>query len=353
MTWFDRPLLALESSCDETSAAVLVRRTILSNRVASQAEMHERWGGVVPEAAARAHVEAMLPVIRQSLSDAGMRLGDMGAIAVTNRPGLIGALSVGLTTAKALSFALNVPLIGVHHIEGHLMSPFGITDGHDDAPSFPHLALVVSGGHTEVVLLDAPGHFRLLGQTIDDAAGEAFDKSARLLGLPYPGGRAVQELAKLGKPTYVLPRGLKGDTFDFSFSGFKTAVSRLIEKEGDALRRADLACSVQETITEVLSSRAVAAAESVGVAEITLVGGVAANERLREQLQTRAQRAGLRLIVPPFSLCTDNAGMIGLAASWRLAAGQRDDLDLDAYPNAELPADLDEAELGTIDENLA
>lgn len=353
MTWFDRPLLALESSCDETSAAILDGRRILSNRVASQAEMHERWGGVVPEAAARAHVDAMLPVIRQSLFDAGMHLSDLGAIAVTNRPGLIGALSVGLTTAKALSFALSIPLIGVHHIEGHLMSPFAIIEGYDDTPAFPHLALVVSGGHTEVVLLEAPGRFKLLGQTIDDAAGEAFDKSARLLGLPYPGGRAIQELAKQGKPTYTLPRGLKGDTFDFSFSGFKTAVSRLIEKEGDALRRADLACSVQETITEVLSSRAIAAAESAGVSDITLVGGVAANERLRDQLRSRAERAGLRLIVPPFSLCTDNAGMIGLAGSWRLAAGQRDSLDLDAYPNAELPIDLDEAELGPVDEHLA
>lgn len=312
-------------------------RRILSNVVASQAEMHERWGGIVPEAAARAHVDAMLPVIHDALAEADTDLKHITAIAVTNRPGLIGALSVGLTTAKALAFALKVPLLGVHHIEGHLMSPFGIVDGHDDPPPFPHVALVVSGGHTELVEVSEPGGYRLVGQSIDDAAGEAFDKSARLLGLPYPGGRAIQERAKAGTPRYQLPKGLSGDTSDFSFAGFKTAVARLVEKEGDRLSISDMAASIQETITDVLSARAVAAAEKLNTTVLTVVGGVAANQRLRERLAERASRAGIRVIVPPYSLCTDNAGMIGLAASWRFARGERDTRDLDAFPNAELP----------------
>lgn len=353
MNWHEGPLLAIESSCDETSASVLDRRRILSNMVASQTEMHERWGGVVPEAAARAHVEAILPVIREALDQADVGLADLSGIAVTNRPGLIGALSVGLTAAKALAFSLDLPLVGVHHIEGHLMSPFGVVDGFDDPPPFPHLALVVSGGHTELVAVRGPGSYELLGHTIDDAAGEAFDKSARLLGLPYPGGRAIQELALQGSPRYLLPKGLRGPTLDFSFSGFKTAVSRLVEHEGADLNLADAAASIQETITDVLTERALAAADSIGSDVLTVVGGVAANVRLRQKLTEQGSRAGVRIIVPPVSLCTDNAGMIGLAGSWRLAQGERDGFDLDAFPNAELPTHSDESELGTVHDDLA
>lgn len=211
MTLYDRPILALETSCDETSAAVIVGRTVLSNIVASQIEMHQKWGGVVPEAAARAHLEAVLPVIQDALATAGKTLDDIGAIAVTNRPGLVGALSVGVTAAKALAFAKSLPIIGIHHLEGHLMSPLAL----EEALPFPHTCLIVSGGHTELVAVRAPGQYEIVGETRDDAAGEAFDKGARLLGLGYPGGRAIQELALQGNPKrYPLPKGLSGDTIE-------------------------------------------------------------------------------------------------------------------------------------------
>jgi N6-L-threonylcarbamoyladenine synthase len=335
LTFFDRPLLALETSCDETSAAVLDGRTILSNVVASQVEMHQKWGGVVPEAAARAHVEALIPMIEEALSIAGLRKGELGAIAVTNRPGLVGALSVGVTAAKALAFALRIPLIGVHHLEGHILSTLAL----EQPPPFPHTCLIVSGGHTEIVDVRAPGEYHIVGQTIDDAAGEAFDKGARLLGLGYPGGRAIQELARQGDPKrYPLPKGLSGDTIDFSFSGLKTAVLRLTEREGDDLNIRDAAASLQHVIVSVLTERALRAAEAMSSPALTLVGGVAANEALRESLARECKRAGLTFASPPISLCTDNAAMIGLAASLRLAKGERSDYELEALPNSDLPA---------------
>ena len=330
----DALILALETSCDETSAAVVRGTTILSNVVSSQAELHAKWGGVVPEAAARAHVEAILPVISEALTLASSSLVELDAIAVTNRPGLVGALSVGVTAAKALAFSLDKPLLGIHHLEGHLMSPLAT----DPLLPFPHLCLIVSGGHTELVRVDDWGKTTILGQTIDDAAGEAFDKSARLLGLGYPGGFAIQEAAKSGDPTrYKLPKGLSGDTLNFSFSGLKTAVLRLVEKEGDSLSIPDAAASVQEAIVSVLAERAVRAAEAFGAEVLTLAGGVAANSRLRELLSREASQAGIRLVTPPVELCTDNAAMIGLAAAVRFARGERDDLSLEALPNAPLP----------------
>lgn len=333
MTLFDRPLLALETSCDETSAAVLVGREVRSNVVASQIEMHRKWGGVVPEAAARAHLEAMLPVIQEALDLSGLGLPDLGAIAVTNRPGLVGALSVGVTAAKALGLTLDIPVLGVHHLEGHLMSPLSVTD----ALPFPHLCLIVSGGHTELVAVEAPGQYRIVGETRDDAAGEAFDKGARLLGLGYPGGRAIQEAAKTGNPKrYPLPKGLSGDTTDFSFSGLKTAVLRLVEKEGDHLSVPDAAASLQETIVSVLTERALRAVRQLDGTALTLVGGVAANVALRERLREKCARQGIAFFTPPIDLCTDNAAMIGLAASHRLAKGEHDGDDLNAFPNAEL-----------------
>ncbi|MFN8218962.1 MAG: tRNA (adenosine(37)-N6)-threonylcarbamoyltransferase complex transferase subunit TsaD [Fimbriimonadales bacterium] len=330
----DALILALETSCDETSAAVVRGTTILSNVVSSQAALHAKWGGVVPEAAARAHVEAILPVISEALTGASRSLAEVDAIAVTNRPGLVGALSVGVTAAKALAFSLDKPLLGIHHLEGHLMSPLAT----DPSLPFPHLCLIVSGGHTELVRVDGWGQTTILGQTIDDAAGEAFDKSARLLGLGYPGGFAIQEAAKTGDPArYKLPKGLSGDTLNFSFSGLKTAVLRLVEKEAENLSIPDAAASVQEAIASVLAERAVRAAEAFGAEVLTLAGGVAANARLRELLNRESNQAGIRLVTPPVDLCTDNAAMIGLAAAVRFGRGERDDLSLEALPNAPLP----------------
>lgn len=327
-------ILALETSCDETSAAVLDGRKILSNVVASQMALHGKWGGVVPEAAARAHVEAILPTIEEALTQAGAQLRALKAIAVTNRPGLIGALSVGVTAAKALAYGLGIPLIGIHHLEGHLCSPLALEE---DLP-FPHVCLIVSGGHTELVSVRALGDYELVGETRDDAAGEAFDKGARLLGLGYPGGLAIQQAAAGGDPKrYPLPQGLTGDTIDFSFSGLKTAVLRLVEKEGAALTVPDAAASLQEAIVSVLTERAIRACRQLDASALTVVGGVAANLALRDRLAKAALREGVRLLVPPIELCTDNAAMIGLAAYWRLARGESDTLDLDAHPTAPLP----------------
>lgn len=327
MTWFDRPILAVETSCDETSAAVIHGREVLSNVVSSQIELHKKWGGIVPEAAARAHVEAILPVIEEALV---VPMDEIGGIAVTNRPGLVGALSVGVTFAKGLAYARKLPLIGVHHLEGHILSTFA-----QGTPPFPHVCLIVSGGHTELVMVKGLGQYEIIGETRDDAAGEAFDKSARLLGLGYPGGYAIQELARQGKPRYSLPRGLSGDTLDFSFSGFKTAVLRLTQNEPD-LNRADAAASIEETITDVLTERALRACDHFEASALSLVGGVAANLKLRSKLADACDRIDLPFFVPPLSLTTDNAAMIGIAGSWRLAASERSGWDLDCLSSASL-----------------
>lgn len=327
------PLLAIETSCDETSMAVLQGREILANIVASQIEMHQKWGGVVPEAAARVHVESIIPVYREALQVSGV--SEISAVAVTNRPGLVGALSVGLSAAKAIAYAKKIPLIGVHHLEGHLMSPLG--DPAVELP-FPHISLIVSGGHTELVRVSEPGDSEILGETRDDAAGEAFDKGARLLGLGYPGGRAIQQAAESGDPTrYKLPRSMMSSPREFSFSGLKTAMLRLVQTEGSAISIPDAAASLQAAIVDVLVSKAIQACEDNDLRTLTLVGGVSANKPLRETLHKKALQNGIALIVPPFHLSTDNAAMIGLAGSIRLARGERDHFDLDVNPNADIP----------------
>lgn len=331
--FFEHPILAIESSCDETSASVVVGSSVRSNIVSSQVDLHRQWGGVVPEAAARAHVEAILPVVEEALAFASIGLGEIGAIAATNRPGLVGALSVGVSAAKALAFSLDVPLLGVHHLEGHLLSPLATRT---DLP-FPHTCLIVSGGHTELVEVKGFGEYKIVGQTRDDAAGEAFDKGARLLGLGYPGGKAIQDAALAGSPgRYKLPRGLSGDTIDFSFSGLKTAMLRLVQGEGANISVPDAAASLQETIVAVLVERAIRAARHLDSRALTLVGGVAANKPLRERLAAACSLEGIEFVTPPIEMCTDNAAMIGLAASTRLARGERDGFDLDCFATCEL-----------------
>jgi N6-L-threonylcarbamoyladenine synthase len=305
--------------------------------------MHERYGGVVPELASRDHIRRLLPLTQQALSQAGISLQQLGAIAYTRGPGLAGALLVGAGAAVSMAFALGVPALGVHHLEGHLLSPFLSAD----PPEFPFVALLVSGGHTQLMRVDGVGRYTLLGETIDDAAGEAFDKSAKVLGLGYPGGPALSRLAEQGDPSaFALPRPLlhSGD-LDFSFAGLKTAVLTQARKLGDALpaRRADLAAATEAAIVDVLVHKAAAALQRTGLERLVVAGGVGANRRLRAQLAALAQGHGWRLHYPDIVLCTDNGAMIALAAAmrWQCGAwGQEDwaSLAFDVYPRWPLEA---------------
>ena len=328
-------VLAIESSCDETAAAVVRDgRTVLSNIVASQIADHAEYGGVVPEIASRKHMEAIVPVIECALRQARVSLELIEGIAVTQGPGLAGALLVGLATAKAMAYATGKPIIGVNHIEGHLLAIFL-----EHEVSFPYVALAVSGGHTHLYLVEGPGRYVTLGQTLDDAAGEAFDKVAKLIGLPYPGGAVIDRLAETGDPTAIrFPRPLIHDqSLNFSFSGLKTSVRYFLRDNPDLLddarRLAHLCASVQAAIVEVLVNKTVRAARRLGVHCVTASGGVTCNRALRRELLKACKRDGLQLRLAEPALCTDNAAMIGILAERKLAmGGHASSLDADIRP---------------------
>jgi N6-L-threonylcarbamoyladenine synthase len=327
-------ILGIESSCDETAAAVVADgRRILGNVVATQFELHAVYGGVVPELAARRHLENIVPVIQGALDQAGVGLKDLDGLAATQRPGLIGALVVGMAVAKALAYSLRLPLAGVHHLESHIAALW-LTDS---PPPFPFVALVVSGGHTNLYRVDSLLSMTLLARSRDDAAGEAFDKVAKLMGLGYPGGVVIEALALNGNPTnYDLPRPrILKEPLTFSFSGLKTAVAYLLKNHpeiiGEPAARADLAASFQEAVVASLLTRAWKALELTGCRHLAVCGGVAANGRLRRALQEQAAATGVDLFLPPLSLCTDNAAMVAALGYYRLMAGERLDLTADVY----------------------
>ena len=322
-------VLGIESSCDETGVALVETGSarvpaLLAHALHSQVDMHQAYGGVVPELASRDHIRRVLPLAGEVLAASGCALGDVDVVAYTRGPGLAGALLVGAGVACALGAALGKPVLGVHHLEGHLLSPFLS----QDPPQFPFIALLVSGGHTQLMQVDGVGRYALLGETIDDAAGEAFDKSAKLLGLGYPGGPALSRLAEQGDPaSFKLPRPLlhSGD-LDFSFAGLKTAVLTQVRKLGDDLERhkADLAASTEAAIVEVLVRKSLAALDRSGLQRIVVAGGVGANRRLRAQLDAACRKRGVRVHYPELALCTDNGAMIALAAAMRLQAGAQE-----------------------------
>lgn len=316
--------LGIESSCDETGIALYKMGTgLLAHALHTQIAMHSEYGGVVPELASRDHVRRVIPLVRQVLQEAGVSLKQIDAIAYTQGPGLGGALLVGASVANALAFALDLPTIGIHHLEGHLLSPLLS----DPAPEFPFVALLVSGGHTQLMRVDGIGEYQLLGETLDDAAGEAFDKSAKLLGLGYPGGPALAALAAQGRPDiYKLPRPmLRSGDFDFSFSGLKTAVLTLVKQSNNELQtRADIAYAAQEAIIDVLAHKAKAALAHTGLDQLVVAGGVGANKMLRERLTHDIEKRGGRVFYPDLEFCTDNGAMIAFAGALRLAKQQGD-----------------------------
>lgn len=328
-------ILAIESSCDETAVAIIKNGyEILSNVVSTQIEIHRKYGGVVPEIASRKHLELINIVIQEALDQANMTLDDVTHIAVTYGPGLVGALLVGVATAKSLAFSAGKPLIGVHHIEGHICANFLVKQDFQ----FPLICLVVSGGHTNIIKITSHAQYLLLGQTKDDAAGEAYDKIARALGLPYPGGPQIEQLAKEGNPNAIeLPRAWLGDeSFDFSFSGLKSAVLNYINKakmKGIEINTADVAASFQQAVLDVLVQKTVHAAVQHNIDTILLAGGVAANGMLRDQLQEAAKLHNIQVYYPPIHFCTDNAAMIGAAAHYKAVKGDYADLSLNAVPN--------------------
>ncbi|MBS0158297.1 MAG: tRNA (adenosine(37)-N6)-threonylcarbamoyltransferase complex transferase subunit TsaD [Nitrospira sp.] len=334
------PTLGIETSCDETAAAVLDGKgRVLANVISSQQTVHERFGGVVPELASRAHIQNVDHVTRRALDEAGLGWQGLHAIAVTQGPGLAGALLVGLSYAKSIAYALGIPLIGVSHLEGHIASAW------IDRPAFPKtcVVLIASGGHTHLFHAEETGGFRLMGRTIDDAAGEAFDKGAQMLGLGYPGGPLVDAAARKGRPTAIrFPRSrVRTGELDFSFSGLKTSLLYHLQgmtAKAIAEQQVDLAASYQEAIVDVLVRQAFAAVERAGVSALAVVGGVSANSRLRAKLSERAAKEGIELGLPALSYCTDNAAMIAAAGQRALLLGQVTSLDCEALPDCALPS---------------
>ena len=330
-------VLGIETSCDETAAAVVQDgRVVRSNLISSQEHLHERFGGVVPEVASRAHLEAINPIVEAALQEAGCGFGDLDAVAVTAGPGLVGALLVGMAGAKALAFGLGVPFVAVNHLEGHIFANVLAGASIDE----PFVAFLVSGGHTMLVHVPEPFDYRVLGQTVDDAAGEAFDKVARFLGLGFPGGPVLDRLARDGDPGAVrFPRAVTHGRFDFSLSGLKTAVVRHVKAERAAGREtpaADVAASFQEAVVEVQVDKTMAAARETGVRTVVLGGGVVANTRLRALMSERAEAEGVTLRIPPLALCTDNGAMIAAAGYARLQRGERSAFDVRADPGMRL-----------------
>lgn len=333
----DQWIMGIETSCDETAVAIIKNGSeIAANIVASQIESHKRFGGVVPEIASRHHVEQITIVLEEALYKAGITYSDLSAIAVTEGPGLVGALLIGVNAAKAVAFAHGIPLVGVHHIAGHIYANRLVEE-----MEFPLLSLVVSGGHTELVYMKEHGHFEVIGETRDDAAGEAYDKVARTLNLPYPGGPHIDKLAHGGNPTIQLPRAwLEEGSYDFSFSGLKSAVINTVhnaEQRGEKIVPEDLAASFQDSVIDVLVTKTERAVEEYQVKQLLLAGGVAANKGLRACLEKKfGNKADIKLIIPPLSLCTDNAAMIAAAGSVLFEKGQFAGLDLNANPGLDI-----------------
>jgi len=327
-------ILGIETSCDETSAAVVedgVR--ILSNVVASQIDIHSKFGGVVPEVASRRHVELILPTVQEALDKAGCTLADIDCIGAINRPGLIGALIVGAAAAKTIAYGAGLPLVAVHHLEAHIYANFLVSSDIE----FPVVCLIVSGGHSDLVLMSGHGEYKILARTRDDAAGEAFDKCARAMGLGYPGGPLIDKLAKTGNPNAVaFPRARVGDTLDFSFSGLKTAVIRYAQSEGERVPVEDLAASFQQAVVDVLVDHTFKAAEETGVRQVLMAGGVAANSGLQSAIKARGEELGIAVSAPPPILCTDNAAMAGAAAYFNYQRGNLAGFDMDCYASEPL-----------------
>lgn len=330
----DTVILGIETSCDETAAAVVLGgNDVLSSVVSSQIDIHARFGGVVPEVASRAHLESIIPVIQEAVHSAGIDPSRIDAVAATVGPGLIGALLVGVSSAKALALVWDKPFVGVNHMEAHLYA--GLLD--DPTLEFPLVVLLVSGGHTMLVEMIGHGTYRLLGRTIDDAAGEAYDKVARYLDLGYPGGPAIDAAAELGNPEAInFPRAMMHDGLNFSFSGLKTSVINYVRKNPD-VSNIDVAASFQAAVVDVLVAKTIMAAQQVGAVGVVLGGGVAANSRLRAQLQSQGQLNGFRVAVPSRAMCTDNAAMIAAAAWHRLGSDGPTDMSTGATPNLALP----------------